>query len=164
MTLTDMPGYLSNLKSVTSDCGHIPDSPWKIQVKIGQKINLTLFEFSDKRDPDDKKCRTYAIVRERSLGRTRNITLCSAVNRQRIVYTSVTNQIEIGLSQGLTSRYFLKYEGKLLLYEEFFFHYLIIYLTICGNIDLHSSWKAMSMKFLDYFDPPPGGGCSFLVS
>ena len=113
MTLTDMPGYLSNLKSITSDCGHIPDSPWKIQVKMGQKINLTLFEFSDKRDPDDKKCRTYAIVRERSLGRTRNITLCSAVNRQRIVYSSVTNQIEIGLSEGLTSRYFLKYEGKL---------------------------------------------------
>ncbi len=155
MTLTDMPGYLSNLKSITSDCGHIPDSPWKIQVKMGQKINLTLFEFSDKRDPDDKKCRTYAILRERSLGRTRNITLCSAVNRQRIVYTSVTNQIEIGLSQGLISRYFLKYEGKLLLYEKIFFHYLIIYLTICGNIDLQSSCKAMSMKFLDYFDPAP---------
>ena len=111
MTLKELPGYLSNTRSVTPECGSIPDSPWKVEVKPGQKINLTLYEFSHDKSTDDNKCRTYAIVRERTMGRTRNITLCT-IDRQRHVYTSVTNSLEIGLVNNIPTNFMIKYEGK----------------------------------------------------
>ena len=111
MTLKDLPGYLSNTRSVTPECGTIPDSPWKVEVKSGQRINLTLYDFSHRSSPEDNKCRTYAIVRERSLGRTRNITLCT-IDREKIVYTSVTNSLEIGLANNIPTSFIIKYEGQ----------------------------------------------------
>lgn len=62
MTLRQLPGYLSNTRSVTPECGNIPDSPWKVEVAEGQTINLTLFEFTPSAQQEDNKCKYVSIT------------------------------------------------------------------------------------------------------
>ena len=38
-------GYLANVVTIETGCGS-PDSPWKIQVRPGQRINITLLNFA----------------------------------------------------------------------------------------------------------------------
>ncbi len=42
-------------------------------------------------------CTVYAVISERLVGRTRNVTVCGTIARERNVYLSMTNSIDIAL-------------------------------------------------------------------
>jgi len=43
--ISDTSGYLASLTAAETGCG-TSDAPWLIQVRPGQRINVTLFDFS----------------------------------------------------------------------------------------------------------------------
>lgn len=113
--LTSDQGYISSTSMVTTQ-----DNPsrcsWTIKVIPGQRINITLFDFSIAlgRQDDSGVCLVYAIIKE--LSDTSEITVCRGMQRQRNVYTSEGNTVEVQVFVDAASaqegRFLLKYEGK----------------------------------------------------
>lgn len=99
-------GYLSSVVTLETGCGS-RDTPWRIQVKPGQTINISLFDFGSEGASGENdvavvprpltQCHVYAMIRERTVHRMRNITVCGTKSRERNVYLSLTNSVEIGL-------------------------------------------------------------------
>ena len=130
-------GYLSSVVSTTTGCGR-RDTPWKLTVRPGQRINISLYDFSAvmaATSPGENEvagagagagggtraltqCRVYAVIRERTVHRMRNITVCGTKSRERNVYISLTNTVEIGLivanardKEKALPFFLVKYEG-----------------------------------------------------
>jgi len=68
IVVSDPSGYLASLTAAETGCG-TSDAPWLIQVRPGQRINVTLFDFS----PPDVAL--HGQVRQMLLGRGRAETL-----------------------------------------------------------------------------------------
>ena len=87
----------------------------RLQAKPGQKISITLMDFSTIPSNDDV-CHAYAILRENHPQRSN--TICSGKSREAQAYTSVPNVLEVSIIGGSTeqtkgTRYFiLKYKGR----------------------------------------------------
>ena len=87
----------------------------RLQAKPGQKISITLMDFSTIPSNDDV-CHAYAILRENHPQRSN--TICSGKSREAQAYTSVSNVLEVRIIGGSTeqtkgTRYFiLKYKGR----------------------------------------------------
>ena len=114
--VTGSSGILSNLVTQETGCGS-PTLPWVIQVNPGQKVNVTLVDFSMITEPGTSACKVFAVIKERTIGRVRNITSCTTT-RERSIYMSVTNVIEIGLVTVMdpmdrldSPMFMIKYEG-----------------------------------------------------
>lgn len=108
----------------TSSC------PWIITVKTGQRIRLTIFEFtmssryrtdvqSGAVQPGSQKvvadyCHLYATVSEENRSRRENI--CAVNAREYVAYTSVTNSISIELSEQIVAddsiSFVIKFAGE----------------------------------------------------
>ena len=84
-----------------SACGSI-DCPWVIQAKPGQKIRLDLYDFntyySDSGQSVNKlgvdfshTCHVYVIIKEER----NSMTACAEGIRQRHIYTTDSNRVEI---------------------------------------------------------------------
>ncbi|KAK2171621.1 hypothetical protein NP493_1050g01010 [Ridgeia piscesae] len=70
VTLTQSRGTIANVVTMETGCG-APRSPWLIEGRPGQRINLTLDDFSHGVPHVlNAKCYAYAIVRVVVLGRT----------------------------------------------------------------------------------------------
>ena len=111
------------------------------QVPSGQSINISLWDFGLKAarnrtltggalngllgneanmapgSKNNKICRVYATIKEKSLGRS--VTVCGGRARHKHVYTSDTNEVEIRILSGQSppnqAVYFLlEYQGMLL--------------------------------------------------
>ena len=122
---TQLPtGYLSSIIADETNCGS-RDCPWKVAVPSGQRIRISLLDFAtSSRLPSDfihdipKVCHVYAVVRENSIGASE--TVCGSNTRNNMVYTSMTNQLEIRITTTAPQkddedegRYFLlKYTGE----------------------------------------------------
>lgn len=113
-------GWLSSDIINTGESGH-DTCPWRILASPGQKVNLTLFDFSiwqHKQDVNNTRgwtmCQRYATISER--GGIRETPICGGDNRIRNIYISASNFVEIQLmnSEGPEHQiYFLiKYESK----------------------------------------------------
>ena len=115
-------GYLSSEVTYRTGCG-TASCPWVIQALPGQKVNLTLMDFSGGHnelttgaDPR-KACYRYATLREANTI-TRDLTICVGDDRTPTnqVYTSETGSVSVTLYTADTQEelfYFaLKYEGK----------------------------------------------------
>ena len=65
MTLTQQEGYLSSYVTSHTLCG-AQHSPWVVQGQPGQKINLTLYDFSaagkDAQNVQAVTCQKYATI------------------------------------------------------------------------------------------------------
>ena len=75
-----------------SACGSI-DCPWVIQAEPGQRIRLDLYDFNTYYSDSGQShtCHVYVIIKE-----ARNsLTACAEDMRQRHVYTTDTNRVEI---------------------------------------------------------------------
>ena len=95
-----------------------------LQVPEGQRINLTLLDFGLRprnhtatamgQGSQHNLCRVYATLRERSPGRS--VTVCGGRQRERHVYTSDTNVVELRILHNQAANepvYFLfRYRGK----------------------------------------------------
>nr|UCK81582.1 Gal-binding and CUB domains containing receptor 13 [Arenicola marina] len=100
---------------VTSDtaCGGL-DTPWVMEASPGQRIHVSLVDFgwtsreSGELQPSSQ-CDVYGYISERRLGM--NNTLCGGRARDRHVYSSASNVIEIQLLQtkGNPATFLLQY-------------------------------------------------------
>lgn len=117
-------GYLASLVTETTGCGSLT-SPWSIETDYGRRIRLTLLDFHVARARPSgfvrPRCPLYAFVREQLPANAgsgvRKLTVCGGgAERERVVYTSTTHQVEVGIAPNddITGNgpYFLfKYEG-----------------------------------------------------
>ena len=127
--VTSFPiGYLASYVTELTGCGSVLTSPWLIRAADGQTIHVTLFDFASRSQQlaatkeSSSLCPVYAIISEvgdTMKGRHHNVTICGgSLTRERHVYSSLTNQITVGLTidefSDLTADlpyYLLKYEG-----------------------------------------------------
>ena len=104
INLTNRQGYISNAITEMSGCGSSV-APWRVVGEPGQTIELHLIDFaaspSYKAQHDDveRQCPVYATIRED--GVTVGQTICGGRTKDRHIYTSVGNvlDIEIPLQQ-----------------------------------------------------------------
>jgi len=116
-------GLLSSQVTELTGCGSV-DWPWLIVGGDGQRINVTLYDFSYEalamrrpgRDAIAISCNVYATIRDGSGGRS--TTICGGRAPVRTVYYSTTNRVEIRIlrfnalsRQAQTSHFLLRYEG-----------------------------------------------------
>ncbi len=121
--LTAPTGVLASMTTASSGCGSAT-CPWVVEVLHGQRINVTLWDFSISyrntshnirhRPGYPLYCHEYAMIKETEVPRT--TTICGGEVRQKTVYISSTNRIEVHIVYRKTSRngehFLLKYEGE----------------------------------------------------
>jgi len=123
VVLTNKTGYLASVVSSDTGCG-TGDSPWLITLLPGQRINITLYDFTTQldtghvlssnstsagsdvmgsvsADSQTRLCRVYATVRETNGARA--VTICGGHLRQRPAYVTLGHVAEIRLSTASTS-------------------------------------------------------------
>ena len=103
--LTQVHGFLSNLVTAETGCGSVV-SPWLIEAKSGQRVNVTLWNFAmDKagdlaRSLGANSCLKYAILTETD--KKHHKVVCGDFSRISHVYTSVGSSLDVRI-QGLPS-------------------------------------------------------------
>ena len=127
VNVTTTSGFLASVVTEQTGCGS-GSHPWVITVKPGQKINITLYDFSmeriyrhehDTANIDVHVCHEYAVVQERLTDWSSLV--CGGINRVENVYVSKTESVEIHITSR-DSRYFLlQFEGKQLFIAFLFF-------------------------------------------
>jgi len=149
LVLTNRTGYLASLTSFETGCGS-SDSPWSIEAQPGQRINLTLLDFSldsaRRYDPNvgesaARVCRVYATIKEKGSGvnsaegeraasttARRSITICGGESRVKTVHVSRDSVVEIrfihSLSPPHTASFIIKFESE-------YFSCSFVFDTIC---------------------------------
>lgn len=126
--------YISSLSliadtSSTSGCGS-KSHPWRLQVPAGQRINISILDFSGSVGlPVDRDvtCRQYGYIVDKS--NKKNVSICGVstpngdkLQREDAVYTSLTNNVDIVLVTGGAENYnfLLKLNGSLPQYMDTF--------------------------------------------
>jgi len=102
-----LSGFLSNYRPPRStDLDLSPPvtmtpCPWRIVVGRGQRINLTLVDFATLRAAVDvgRGCLQYATVTER-LSPPTSLRVCGSERRRRLIYTSMSNAVDIHVTSG----------------------------------------------------------------
>ena len=115
--LTSQRGTIASV--VSHETGHGTDTcPWVIRVLPGQRVNITLLDFSVTSGTaygSAEFCKAYAIIRERSPAGNSQ-TLCGGSARYKDVFVSRGNQVEIRIIQSKKREnrdfFLLKYEGE----------------------------------------------------
>ena len=114
----EAPGYLASVTAPTEGGPNANACPWRVTVNPGQRVNVTLYDFnlvlpSDERD-SATVCQVYAIINERAA--STDVTVCGGDRRQRMVYLSESNSIEIKVmtitDDERHGHFLLKYEGR----------------------------------------------------
>ena len=121
--ITAPSGYISSLPDVATGCDAA--HPWVIVAQPGQRINLTLFDFTIPVPSNKTKnstvvdsrvvCRQYGMVSD--VGRRNSFPLCGTDMRKTTVLHSRGNIVKIWLSMGSTrskdaSRFVLQFSGE----------------------------------------------------
>jgi len=136
----DVTGYLASYYAQTVGHGR-PDCPWTIAVRPGQRIQLTLIDFSsdaryhvdgghhsphhdtgppasaasavDPAVPDF--CYRYAQVSEGTTSTSRRYTVCAEESREQVVYTSSSNVVNVEITDTVLAdaalNFLIKYTG-----------------------------------------------------
>lgn len=120
-------GFLSSL--IAADEGYGSEAcPWIIRVDQGQRVNITLFDFSIGEDVPGNDihakvhsrtyCHKYAVIREKIS--IRETVVCGGDKREENVYISTQNSVEIQLMRYNSPKkevyFLLKFEGRSLCY------------------------------------------------
>ena len=117
ITRTDRVGLLAT--HITEEYGWGGSAcPWVLRVPPGQRINITLFNFarsgeSDLLTSDPSVCYELATIHEKDHP-SKTILTCGTDKRQKNVYASETNRVEIRF----VDRISLKNLGKFLVQHE----------------------------------------------
>lgn len=125
-------GYIASVVTEETGCGS-QQNPWVITAQAGQKINITLFDFgttgslnsssnpgaftagnSNKRTNYPVYCQQYVRIEEKDVARS--TIVCGGERREKNVYISVTNEVQIQVMNrrtiGQPHYFLLKYNGK----------------------------------------------------
>ena len=126
VVVTNKTGYLSSVVSTDTGCG-TGDSPWLITLLPGQRINITLYDFTTQPDAgghalasnsssaggsdvvggpgsaesQSRLCRVYATVHETNGARA--VTICGGQLRQRPAYVTLGHVAEVRLNAAVAS-------------------------------------------------------------
>ncbi len=121
VTMSKTPAYILSESVSHGGCGR-KSQPWILEAPSGQKINISLFDFTASNsglNPEGRKqqCRSHGLVIEKS-GK-RNASFCvTGERRQRLLYLSAGNIVHIFDSSaqqqmtGVDVQFMLKVEGK----------------------------------------------------
>ena len=104
-------------------CGS-SDAPWIIHVNPGQRINVTLLDFSVKRtyhvnrlgdngntfDIETTVCREYAVIHE--LETEWKTMVCGGTTRRQHAYLSKSNTLKIEITNQGRRHFLLEYQGE----------------------------------------------------
>lgn len=112
-------GYLASIVTQSFGCGGT-DKPWLLEAEIGQKINLTLYDFGisaqNYSTTIEKKafphCHVYMIIKERDTNKS--TTICGGATRIYNAYISTSNKVEIRVMTGQPTKnkmFLLHYEA-----------------------------------------------------
>ncbi len=115
--VTGSRGFLSSRVTDQTGCGSV-SHPWLIDVSSGQQVKVDLIDFAATVDlgytQDHSSCNVYGYISEASSGA--NISICGGLAREREVYTSSSNLVQIQITdlqtRGNGGKFLLKYEGK----------------------------------------------------
>ena len=115
VVLTNKTGYLASVVSTDTGCG-TGDSPWLITLLPGQRINISLYDFTTQQpdtahvlsanstsagsDVTGSLCRVYATVRD--MNGARAVTICGGQLRQRPAYVTLGHVADVRLSTATT--------------------------------------------------------------
>ena len=114
-------GYIANAATERFGYGS-SRCPWVIKAQPGQRINVTLVDFSQMGPQEDastgavrpRYCREYAMMRETKT--VRSIVVCDGDPPQKHIYISDGHVVEIELekndSPDANFRFLLQYEGQ----------------------------------------------------
>ena len=151
-------GYIASVVTEETGCGS-QQNPWVITAQAGQKINITLFDFgisgsfntssnpgpitagnSNKRTNYPVYCQQYARIEEKDVARS--TIVCGGERREKNVYISVTNEVEVHVMNRRTfgqQHYFiLKYNGK---NYSFYLTVTVLGGLICKEIILRNGFN-----------------------
>lgn len=114
VVLKSPSGYLANIVTEETRCGG-DSAPWRIDAQPGQRINLTLYDFSHHEAArHSSSCLIYAFVKE--VGSSEKISICGGGQRTKNVYISVLHSLLVFVIRSYnaeTERHFLlKYDGE----------------------------------------------------
>ena len=117
ITLTSPSGYLANAITDATGVGST-SCPWKISMSPGQRINITLYDFSrplltEKRNINSRSspCVRYAIIREQTMS-VHNIPICGEKRRIRPVYISTGSTVDVSITRRSNQQFVLEYKGE----------------------------------------------------
>ncbi|ELT97287.1 hypothetical protein CAPTEDRAFT_199346 [Capitella teleta] len=112
--LTDQNGVLASAVTMETECGS-PKAPYIIEARRGQTISISMLDFSyyerAKLSPAETKptCEALAVIKESSDQHSK--TICGSNTRQRDVYNSSSNRVQITIMDRINPKYFLlKYQ------------------------------------------------------
>ena len=120
-------GYISSYVSQQTGCGS-KDIPWILKVGAGQRLNITLIDFTGNQltkqpMPLEHTCIIYASIRDGS--GPAKLPVCGGTGRKMTpVFESRSNSVEIGINavkqQNVKNygQFLLKYVGEYLQYVE----------------------------------------------
>ncbi len=110
--IRSLSGVLSSLQD--PHCQRDQTS-WLIEGSPGQRINLTLLDFGAGSSSDQvhvSSCMPYGFLEEKTLGV--NQSICGGRSRERVLYTSATNSVEVVLISPRPSQpaFLVNFQGK----------------------------------------------------
>jgi hypothetical protein len=121
---------LSSSVALKSGYG-LPGCPWIVRARNGQNLRISLYDFSLasrykseswlNMDGDREYCYVYAVIREQN-GK-KEATVCAGNQRETVVYSSTTSQVEIILldvDKDSAQNFIFKYEGNAYYYLSYY--------------------------------------------
>ena len=117
LNLTSSSGWISSYVSLATGCGST-EHPWVIQVRPGQRVNLTVYDFSLDRAYNSNTmnlgagtevCQEYALVQD--WASAHSTIVCGGRSKEQHVLTSDSNVLEIKLTNNNDKYFLVKYEG-----------------------------------------------------
>ena len=107
-------GIISSHLTRETGCGSIR-SPWIIQAKAGQTVEITLLDFKGLQRARSHSLMTctdvYGFIVEKTLNI--NQTICGQNTREDVIYRSKTNTVEIQLRENIKMNFLVKYKSKI---------------------------------------------------
>ena len=105
--------YLASIISLETGCG-LTDSPWVLQAKAGQNINISLTSFKyDITNNISQGCGTqYGYIFD--LDTEQIVNLCCSGEKTQMVYQTKGHQVQILLHKDAVEKYsfIIKYQGR----------------------------------------------------
>ncbi len=109
LKVTEPSGYIASVVTKETSCGS-EVSPWVIEGKPGQRVNLTLFDFGPLTDNSHTDTEYFTLRDEVGL-LERNMIFSGGDRREVNVYTSLSNVLEVKVNSSDNYHFLLKYEG-----------------------------------------------------
>ena len=114
ITVDKRPGYVASAVTLETNCG-LTETPWILEAKRGQKINLTLTYFNWKSDDQDNTLCAVKMGYLFDLDTEDIVNICGSTSRVSHLYTTQGHQLQLLLDRKVLAdkQFIIKYEGNI---------------------------------------------------